>query len=95
MNELTKFKDSLLAAQVPDGLSVFLQALWYDAKGNWEAAHDLIDQLQDKNAAHLHAYLHRKEGDNWNADYWYNRAGEKRPQLSLEEEWEMLFYKFH
>ena len=70
MNELTKFKDSLLAAQVPDGLSVFLQALWYDAKGNWEAAHDLIDQLQDKNAAHLHAYLHRKEGDNWNADYW-------------------------
>jgi len=95
MNELIKFKDSLLETQVPDGLSVLLQALWYDAKGDWKTAHDLIDQLPDKDAAHLHAYLHRKEGDNWNADYWYTRAGEKRPNLSLEEEWEMLFYKFH
>ncbi|MCX2484953.1 hypothetical protein [Pedobacter sp. MR2016-24] len=94
MNELTKFKDSLSETQIPAGLSVLLQALWFDGKGDWEAAHDLIDQLQDKNAAHLHAYLHRKEGDNWNADYWYNRAGEKSPQLSLEEEWEKLFYKF-
>ena len=95
MNELIKFKDSLLETQVPAGLSVLLQALWYDAKGDWKTAHDLIDQLPDKDAAHLHAYLHRKEGDNWNADYWYTRAGEKRPNLSLEEEWEMLFYKFH
>ena len=95
MNELIKFKDSLLETQVPDGLSVLLQALWYDAKGDWKTAHDLIDQLPDKDAAHLHAYLHRKEGDNWNADYWYTRAGEKRPNLSLDEEWEMLFYKFH
>jgi len=95
MNELIKFKESLLETQVPAGLSVLLQALWYDAKGDWKTAHDLIDQLPDKDAAHLHAYLHRKEGDNWNADYWYTRAGEKRPNLSLEEEWEMLFYKFH
>lgn len=95
MNALAKFKDSLSEPQVPAGLSVLLQALWYDAKGDWKTAHDLIDQLQDKNAAHLHAYLHRKEGDNWNADYWYNRAGEKRPQISLEEEWQKLFDKFH
>jgi len=95
MNALAKFKDSLSKPQVPAGLSVLLQALWYDAKGDWKTAHDLIDQLQEKNAAHLHAYLHRKEGDNWNADYWYNRAGEKSPQISLEEEWQKLFDKFH
>ena len=95
MNALAKFKDSLSEPQVPAGLSVLLQALWYDAKGDWKTAHDLIDQLQEKNAAHLHAYLHRKEGDNWNADYWYNRAGEKRPHISLEEEWQKLFDKFH
>lgn len=95
MNELLKFKESLQGSHIPAGISISLQALWHDAKGDWKTAHDLIDQLQDKNSAHLHAYLHRKEGDNWNADYWYNRAGEKRPNISLDEEWEKLFYKFH
>jgi hypothetical protein len=38
----------------------------------------------------VHAYLHRKEGDLGNASYWYSRAGQQRPPISLEEEWEQL-----
>jgi hypothetical protein len=57
-------------------------------------AHDHVDQLSGKNAARIHAYLHRKEGDLWNADYSYSKAGEKRPNLSLEKEWEELVERF-
>jgi hypothetical protein len=50
--------------------------------------------VEDKNAAWIHAYLHRKEGDIWNADYWYKRAGKKRPSVSLGQEWEDLVKVF-
>jgi hypothetical protein len=71
-----------------------LKALWYDGKGDWKSAHDLVDHLSGKNAARVHAYLHRKEGDLWNADYWYGKAGEKRPLLSLDKEWRELVLRF-
>ena len=71
----------------PDEISPYLESLWYDAKGDWEKAHNIIQELEDKTASWIHAYLHRKEGDIWNADYWYSKAGRKRPNLSLEEEW--------
>ena len=41
------------------------------------------------------AYLHRKEGDLWNADYWYAKANKSRPNISLEEEWESLVEAFN
>lgn len=87
---LADFEASLAKDQPSADLRLHLQALWYDRNGNWKAAHDLIDQLTDRHSAHVHAYLHRKEGDLWNADYWYNRAGKRRPQVSLDEEWQML-----
>ena len=71
-----------------------LIALWYDAKGDWKLAHEQVDHLTSKSASRIHAYLHRKEGDTWNADYWYRKAGETRPDLSLEEEWEDLVGRF-
>lgn len=74
----------------PNGLPLYVQALWWDAKGNWQKAHGLIDALTEKNACRVHAYLHRKEGDSWNADYWYNRAKTSRPQLTLQQEWQLL-----
>lgn len=79
---------------IQDNLSPELKALWYDGKGNWKMAHDQVDQLSGKSAARVHAYLHRKEGDLWNADYWYSKAGEKRPLVSLEEEWQELVSRF-
>jgi hypothetical protein len=78
----------------PDGLSVQLRSLWYDGQGNWQKAHAEVDQLNDKASAWVHAYLHRKEGDVWNADYWYSKAGKVRPGLSLEAEWETLVNHF-
>jgi hypothetical protein len=71
-----------------------LLALWYDGHGDWEKSHDQVDQLSGKSAARIHAYLHRKEGDQWNADYWYKRAGDKRPDITLEEEWIFLVQQF-
>ncbi|GGG87698.1 hypothetical protein GCM10007415_21950 [Parapedobacter pyrenivorans] len=88
--DITSFKDLLKETTPPIGLTVQLEALWYDGKGDWDHAHDLIDDLDDKQSAHVHAYLHRKEGDLWNADYWYRRAGRQRPSATLEEEWEEL-----
>ena len=87
---LTTFKQRLSEATPPAGASVYLQALWHEATGNWDKAHVLIQDLPDKSAAWIHAYLHRKEGDTWNADYWYSRAGKKRPQQTLDEEWESI-----
>ncbi len=90
---LQEFKNTLSSDKPPIGLSVHLESLWYDAKGDWHTAHGLIDELTDRTSARVHAYLHRKEGDLWNAKYWYNRAKEEMPENSLEEEWEELFYR--
>jgi hypothetical protein len=84
------FQNSLTAPAVPDNLSAYLESLWYDAKGDWTRAHSIIQDIEDNNAAWIHAYLHRKEGDVGNADYWYRRAGKKRPSVKFEEEWESI-----
>ena len=74
----------------PTNQPLYIQALWYDAKGNWQHAHSLIDSLDDKNSCWVHAYLHRKEGDISNANYWYGRAQKQRPPNSLQEEWNTI-----
>jgi len=87
---IQEFIESTEGSLIPAGLPLHVQALWYDKKGNWKKAHDLIDHLGDRASAHVHAYLHRKEGDLWNAGYWYNRAGHQMPDVSLEKEWMQL-----
>ena len=62
--------------------------------GDWHGAHDIVEQLHSSQAAHVHAYLHRVEGDQWNADYWYRRAGQKRSANSIEEEWQEIYDLF-
>lgn len=75
--------------------SPLLQALWHDAHGNWEKAHDITQDIETPDGAWVHAYLHRKEGDQWNADYWYRRAGKSRPSETLDEEWtQLIIYLF-
>jgi hypothetical protein len=51
-----------------------LRALWWASKADWQKAHDLVEGLSSPEAAWIHAYLHRWEGDTGNARYWYNRA---------------------
>ena len=74
----------------PAEISVYLQSLWYDAKGDWDKAHEMIQDVEDETSFWIHAYLHRKEGDSWNADYWYRKAGKAKPDASLKEEWKEI-----
>lgn len=94
MKDLQEFKNSLKSSDPDNGLSVQLKALWYDGKGDWNKAHHLIDHLDDISSAHIHGYLHRKEGDIRNADYWYRKAQKIRPDITLGEEWEQLVALF-
>ena len=94
MKTLTEFKESLNLAEPGNGFSAQLRSLWYDGKGDWHQAHAEVDHLTDRASAWVHAYLHRKEGDVGNADYWYNKARQTRPGISLEEEWEQLVVQF-
>lgn len=90
MNTINDFNSSLILNAPPTNLSIYLKALWYDARDQWHKAHSLVDSLEDKTACWVHAYLHRKEGDMWNADYWYRKAGRVRPDKTLEEEWKEI-----
>ncbi|PKL86192.1 MAG: hypothetical protein CVV22_04245 [Ignavibacteriae bacterium HGW-Ignavibacteriae-1] len=67
-----------------------LESLWYDYKGNWDMAHNIVQNLSSQNAAWVHAYLHRKEGDIWNAQYWYSRAGKQFLEMDFEAEFESI-----
>lgn len=84
------FISSLSKHTAPEEFSLYLQSLRYDGKNDWNRAHSIIQDLEDNTAARIHAYLHRKEGDKWNADYWYTKAGKPMPAYTLEQEWEEL-----
>jgi hypothetical protein len=81
------FRHSLTKKQPPKGLPPVLVALWHDARGDWEAAHRMAQDVEDAAGAWVHAYLHRKEGDLGNAAYWYQRAGRPVARDAPEDEW--------
>ena len=76
-----------LSSTTPPPASALLLALWHDARGDWEKAHALAQDVDDASGAWVHAYLHRKEGDLGNAGYWYRRAKKPVAANALEEEW--------
>ena len=82
-----EFLASIQSAKPPIDLSGPVEALWWDAKGDWSRAHALVDDLETPDGMAVHAYLHRKEGVEWNADYWYRRAGRRFHRAELDEEW--------
>jgi hypothetical protein len=82
--------DEFKSSNTPPSVSLELQSLWYDAKGDWEKAHTLVQDLNTKDAAWVHAYLHRKEGDSSNAGYWYRRASKPVFTRTLEQEWDEI-----
>lgn len=85
-----EFRDSLAFDAPPSALPAPLAALWWDAKGDWARAHGLVDELETPEGMAVHAYLHRKEGVEWNAEYWYARAGKRFHRPELDAEWEAL-----
>lgn len=88
--DLQVFRDSLAKPQPPAGLSHALQALWWDGKGDWDKAHERAQEHEDSAGMRVHAYLHRKEGDQSNAEYWYRRCGTAPSTLTVDKEWEEL-----
>ncbi|MBV9290010.1 MAG: hypothetical protein JO288_19725 [Hyphomicrobiales bacterium] len=85
--DIAVFRASVYAASAPAGLSVALRALWLDARGDWDGAHEAAQADEGGAGDWVHAYLHRKEGDAGNAAYWYRRAGKPFCRAALDEEW--------
>jgi hypothetical protein len=84
------FKASLSSAAPAADLEAPLAALWWAAKGQWDAAHKVVQDEDDNNSAWVHAYLHRVEGDLGNAGYWYRRAGQAVAIVPLDQEWKQI-----
>jgi hypothetical protein len=88
---LAEFRSSVQDGQSPArDLTPLLQALWYDARGEWDRAHELAQEIESPDGAWVHAYLHRKEGDPDNARYWYRRAGRPESAATLAQEWDEI-----
>jgi hypothetical protein len=87
---ITEFKASTSASSPPANLSRALTALWHDARGEWDAAHGVAQEIHDAEGAWIHAYLHRREGDLGNAAYWYRRAGRPVETGALDAEWNTI-----
>ncbi len=83
-------RSSLAHAAPPAELTKPLQALWWAAKGEWDRAHALVQDDASAEAAWVHAYLHRVEGDLSNARYWYRQAGRTPASGPLPDEWERI-----
>jgi hypothetical protein len=84
---LDEFRESLTATGPPTALTPALMGLWWDNKGDWKRAHESAQQDEGVGGAWVHAYLHRKEGDQGNAAYWYKRAGKPVCHEPLDSEW--------
>jgi hypothetical protein len=91
---LEEFQASLAQRSPPKGLRATLRALWLDARGSWDKAHEVVQDEGGVEAAWVHAYLHRKEGDLDNAGYWYRRAKRTMPGGALEDEWRVIVATF-
>jgi hypothetical protein len=82
--------ETFLARPAVDTPAGPLRALWHAAHGDWTAAHEIAQASEDRDSAWVHAYLHREEGDQWNAEYWYRRAGKPVFKGSLADEREAM-----
>jgi uncharacterized cupin superfamily protein len=82
-----EFRHSLKDDEPPADVAPLLRALWWDAKGNWNQAHEIAQEIPSGEGSWVHAYLHRKEGDSSNAGYWYRQAGKPHCTTDTEAEW--------
>lgn len=87
---LDQLRASLGQSSPPAELPPLVAALWWDARGDWTQAHEVAQAENGADAAWVHAYLHRKEGDDANAGYWYRQAGRPHCRLSHEAEWAQI-----
>ena len=88
--DLSEFEDSLRDEAPPLGISGALEALWHERRGNWDRAHEIAQDIAASEGAWVHAYLHRREGDQPNAEYWYGQARKPIASGELDEEWRAI-----
>jgi hypothetical protein len=88
--KMADFRASLSGAAPAPNVAPPLTALWWAAKGAWDQAHKIVQDEGSADAAWVHAYLHRVEGDLGNAGYWYRQAGKPVASGPLESEWEQM-----
>jgi hypothetical protein len=94
MKRYQEFCDSVDLPSPPPELGPLLEALWWDRKGDWNKAHEIAQSIPSAEGSLVHAYLHRVEGDLWNARYWYSRAGAPEYTGTLESEWQHRVEQF-
>lgn len=68
-----------------------IRALQLASQGCWDDAHAMVQSASDRLSCLIHGYLHRLEGDQGNASYWYQRGGEDLTANALKVEWQRLF----
>jgi hypothetical protein len=81
------YRQTLSQGSPPSALSAPLAGLWWAKKGDWDKAHKLVQDEEGTDAAWVHAYLHRVEGDLSNAGYWYRQARKPLARGDLDAEW--------
>jgi hypothetical protein len=84
---IAELQATLQNAAPPAGLPLLIEAMWWEARGDWERAHMIAQDVPTGDGAWVHAYLHRREGDVANAGYWYRQAGRRAYKGSFAEEW--------
>lgn len=87
---LDAFRELARQPARPPNLPPLLMALWHDARGDWDEAHRVAQDVEGPDGAWVHAYLHRKEGDEGNAGYWYRQAGRSHARVTLDQEWDEI-----
>ena len=87
MKTIDELLASLQEDNCPASIAGPLAALWHDAKGDWNAAHRIVQNEAGGDGAWVHAYLHHKEPDLPNANHWYRRANRTMPDSTLQQEW--------
>jgi hypothetical protein len=87
---LSDFRASLSGVAPAPDLNAPLAAMWWAAKGDWNKAHAIAQDNDTPDAAWVHAYLHRVEGDIGNAGYWYRQAGKPVATGALDAEWDEI-----
>ena len=85
-----EFKSTLNEASPPEGLSMPLEALWWQHHGNWKRAHSIVQSCFNKDTTWVDALLHREEGGLSNANYWYKQVNRKLYSKEIEDNWQWI-----
>ncbi|WP_028744814.1 hypothetical protein [Rhizobium mesoamericanum] len=68
-----------------------LAAAGFTMGAQWQAVHEICQAHEGEAPFDWgHALCHRIQGDEWNADYWYRRAGKRRENRPVAEEWSAM-----